>query len=325
MGATVSPRCYTDFILAAVVAIAFFMPPMTTHAANDQTLSKEDKACLECHAKPELEMTLADGAKLSLFIPARAFAESTHNSSGCDGCHSDIDLKTHGTQKKNINSKREQSLAMMETCRDCHKKTVKQYEDSVHSALVQEGSKKAPLCSDCHNPHATRSAKDAGGHAEPIACQKCHEAITKAYAESVHGQAGDEALGYAGASLREMTRVAGANPAVWADIFVENGDLIADALAAHGGSARRGRARVTRARPRILRTVDRRGSANAQPHARVRLPHGGAHAEPHPRADPRPARCARPHHADARRRGHQYRGTSSCATSRRSTARSSSS
>lgn len=44
---------------------------------------------------------------------------------------------------------------------------------------------------------------------------------------------GDEALGYAGASLREMTRVAGANPGIWADIFVENGDLIADALEAH--------------------------------------------------------------------------------------------
>ncbi len=47
------------------------------------------------------------------------------------------------------------------------------------------------------------------------------------------GAAGDEALGYAGASLREMTRVAGANPVMWADIFVENGDLIADALVAH--------------------------------------------------------------------------------------------
>ena len=45
---------------------------------------------------------------------------------------------------------------------------------------------------------------------------------------------GDEALEYAGASLREMTRVAGANPGVWADIFVENGALIADALEAHG-------------------------------------------------------------------------------------------
>ncbi|HZR95133.1 MAG TPA: prephenate dehydrogenase/arogenate dehydrogenase family protein [Gaiellaceae bacterium] len=44
---------------------------------------------------------------------------------------------------------------------------------------------------------------------------------------------GDEALGYAGASLREMTRVAGANAAVWADIFVENADLLADAVAVH--------------------------------------------------------------------------------------------
>ncbi len=49
--------------------------------------------------------------------------------------------------------------------------------------------------------------------------------------------AGDEALGYAGASLREMTRVAGANPAVWADIFVENGDVLADALAEHRQAA----------------------------------------------------------------------------------------
>ena len=47
------------------------------------------------------------------------------------------------------------------------------------------------------------------------------------------GAGGDEALGYAGASLREMTRVAGANPGIWADIFVENSDLIADALATH--------------------------------------------------------------------------------------------
>ena len=45
--------------------------------------------------------------------------------------------------------------------------------------------------------------------------------------------AGDEALGYAGASLREMTRVAGANPAVWTDIFLDNADLIADALGTH--------------------------------------------------------------------------------------------
>ena len=43
----------------------------------------------------------------------------------------------------------------------------------------------------------------------------------------------DEPLAHAGAALREMTRVAGANATVWADIFDENGDLIADAVAAH--------------------------------------------------------------------------------------------
>jgi len=184
-----------SIVRIAVAAIALLTLGVAAHAANDKetSLSKEDKACLECHARSGFEKTLANGETLSLHIGAKGFAESVHGSSGCDGCHSDVDMKTHGKDVKPIKSKREQSLSMRETCRDCHKKTFKQYEDSVHSALVQEGSKEAPLCSDCHNPHATHSAKDAD-HAEPIACQKCHAGIAAAYAESVHGQAGSEAL-----------------------------------------------------------------------------------------------------------------------------------
>ena len=41
----------------------------------------------------------------------------------------------------------------------------------------------------------------------------------------------DAPLAFAGVSLREMTRLAGANPAVWSDIFLENADEIAAALA----------------------------------------------------------------------------------------------
>jgi prephenate dehydrogenase len=41
----------------------------------------------------------------------------------------------------------------------------------------------------------------------------------------------DAPLAFAGASLREMTRLAGANPAVWSDIFLGNADEIAAALA----------------------------------------------------------------------------------------------
>ncbi|HEV8251399.1 MAG TPA: prephenate dehydrogenase/arogenate dehydrogenase family protein [Gaiellaceae bacterium] len=45
--------------------------------------------------------------------------------------------------------------------------------------------------------------------------------------------AGEDALRHAAPSLREMTRVAGANALVWTDVFVDNGDLIAEAVAGH--------------------------------------------------------------------------------------------
>jgi prephenate dehydrogenase len=44
---------------------------------------------------------------------------------------------------------------------------------------------------------------------------------------------GHEPLAAAGGSLRDMTRVAGANPRIWVDIFLENRVALADALAEH--------------------------------------------------------------------------------------------
>src|SRR6185369_3840151 len=125
-----------SFLLGAVVAVAFALLGLTAHAAapKDTTLSKEDMVCLDCHTKPGQEKMLASGEKLSLVILAKGFAQSVHLSSGCEGCHSDIDLAGHQKEPKSIQSKRAFALAQMETCRDCHKKTVKQYEDSVHSA-----------------------------------------------------------------------------------------------------------------------------------------------------------------------------------------------
>jgi prephenate dehydrogenase len=44
---------------------------------------------------------------------------------------------------------------------------------------------------------------------------------------------GHEALAAAGGSLRDMTRVAGANPRIWVDIFLDNADALVAALAEH--------------------------------------------------------------------------------------------
>jgi prephenate dehydrogenase len=44
---------------------------------------------------------------------------------------------------------------------------------------------------------------------------------------------GHEPLAAAGGSLRDMTRVAGANPRIWVDIFLENAGALGDALSEH--------------------------------------------------------------------------------------------
>jgi hypothetical protein len=77
-------------------------------------------------------------------------------------------------------------MTMGEACVTCHKKKVAEYADSVHAAMIKDGSTKAPLCSDCHNPHTVRSVKAA----TPMAatpCAKCHVDIFNAYSNDVHG------------------------------------------------------------------------------------------------------------------------------------------
>lgn len=174
-----------SLMLAGMVALVLSLAGLTAHAAEAE-LSKEDKACLTCHDKEGLVKTLESGEILSMGISTKAYVESMHLGTSCEDCHSDLDSKTHGKVKTAIKSKRDFSLTMRESCRTCHKKKFTEYEDSVHAALIKAGSKKAPLCSDCHNPHTVRSAKIVG----PITdtpCAKCHEDIFKAYAKDVHG------------------------------------------------------------------------------------------------------------------------------------------
>jgi prephenate dehydrogenase/predicted amino acid-binding ACT domain protein len=54
--------------------------------------------------------------------------------------------------------------------------------------------------------------------------------VNQAGAGKIEGH--DPLLG-AGGSLRDMTRVAGANPRIWVDIFLDNGPELAEALAEH--------------------------------------------------------------------------------------------
>lgn len=179
-----------SFLLAFLFLIIASMP---THAAFD-VLSKDDKACLECHAKKGVSKPRSGGDSVSLFVAEKAFSESVHNDNGCADCHTELDIKKHAKADNKKLGTREYSIAAVAVCRDCHKKNVKQYDDSLHAALVREGNDEAPICSDCHDPHTTR-ANSATGRMDDVVCQNCHGKIFKAYASSVHGQARQKQTG----------------------------------------------------------------------------------------------------------------------------------
>lgn len=171
---------------AALVLTGFLSFFALAVQAGDSDLSKEDKACLACHDKDRMTKTLGDGEVLSLNISTQRYLESMHKGTSCEDCHSGIDAKSHGKVEKPVASKRDFSLSMRESCRDCHKKKFTQYDDSVHAALAKAGNKKAPLCSNCHNPHTVRSSKIVTPIAE-TPCANCHQDIFQAYAKDVHG------------------------------------------------------------------------------------------------------------------------------------------
>jgi len=169
------------------IALAFVLAlPSWARAADASDLSKETQACLKCHDKPGSAKLLANGESLSLHISTQAFLDSRHADNDCEDCHSGLDSATHGKVKTDIKSHRDYSMEMRDSCVECHKKKVKAYDDGVHAALVAEGSKKAPLCSDCHNPHTQRSVKLLLP-IEQLPCAKCHKDIFKAYSGDVHG------------------------------------------------------------------------------------------------------------------------------------------
>lgn len=175
------------WLLMAMVAVGLSVASASVLSETTK-LSGETQACLDCHDKESKQKKLDNDEMLSLHVSAKAFTASMHKETECEDCHSGIDGKTHGKVTTDIKSRRDYALGMQDSCLTCHKKKVTEYGDSVHAALIKEGSQKAPLCSDCHHPHTVLSSKIA----EPIAatpCAKCHEEIFKAYAQDVHGLA----------------------------------------------------------------------------------------------------------------------------------------
>ena len=173
-------------LVAGMLLILLFAAWTNARAAEGR-LSETDQQCLNCHGTAGFEKKLANGETLSLQISRRPFTQSVHIAIGCGGCHSDVDLKAHPPAKSRITTTREHSKTLAQVCRTCHSEKFELYETSIHATLARSGNPIAPLCTDCHDPHAVRPI--ALQTVAEVPCRKCHDSIYNAYLGSVHGKA----------------------------------------------------------------------------------------------------------------------------------------
>ncbi len=178
---------YDGFVIAALAAALALLPAGLAPAfAADPVPSAADQVCLGCHGAAGMEKKLTDGDTLQLHVAPGPYLKSVHGANGCTSCHSDVDPTKHPPEKNEIASKRSFAVATTQVCRTCHTDKFQQWETSIHAALVRSGNPNAPVCTDCHNPHAV--IKGAAATVEQAPCKKCHADIYTAYLGSVHAK-----------------------------------------------------------------------------------------------------------------------------------------
>lgn len=114
--------------------------------------------CEECHS--DMYSRMLEGVHYALI------QKGNHDAPVCQDCHG-----TH-----NIGAGQVDKLESAKRCRSCHEKTYDQYTQSVHGkALLQEGNRDVPVCSDCHKSHAIADPRKPGfALATPEICATCH-------------------------------------------------------------------------------------------------------------------------------------------------------
>ena len=173
--------------LTALIAL-FLIPWLASPARADEPAQETEAYCLSCHSKPELNIILPDGEKLSLYISKAMLSTSVHSATGieCEACHTNI--KTYPHPKINYQTARELSRSYYESCKKCHARNYELTQDSMHAQVAAQGNLNAPICTDCHGAHDVR-APDEPRALISDTCGECHTEINQAYRNSVHGGA----------------------------------------------------------------------------------------------------------------------------------------
>jgi predicted CXXCH cytochrome family protein len=139
--------------------------------AAAEALPDEAQSCLECHAQKGSVVSFQNNESLEAYVNTDLFKASVHASLGCAGCHTDFSKGNH--PKRAFKSKKQYRLKSVMACRQCHPDEMLKAK-TIHASLLGKESS-APVCTDCHNAHATTAV--AGGRTvagEKQYCLGCH-------------------------------------------------------------------------------------------------------------------------------------------------------
>lgn len=189
----VCPKIQNSKLISFFILLSVFCLLTSVYASVPISLksSEDNKICVVCHRKQNLNKTLPSGKIVSLFVDENIFNLSVHKERMCTECHSEIKEIPHKAEIKIV------------SCTNCHYigskyavpqiKGYQQYQESVHKKALLKGNPDAPTCQDCHGVHNIFSPKNPKSkiyHKNiPETCGRCHLKIYNEYQESVHGEA----------------------------------------------------------------------------------------------------------------------------------------
>jgi len=181
---------------------------VTRHSVVDslQRKNAQEKLCLSCHLdNEEIRSKTAPSAKFitayDLSVHASEIMKGNPKAATCIDCHTAHGVIPGSDQKSTVNK-----FNIPNTCSKCHEGIAKEYNESIHGEYVSNGSKEAPVCTDCHGEHNIFRHNDPRS---PVAyknlsrevCSPCHSSVKleakygintdryKTFSDSYHGLA----------------------------------------------------------------------------------------------------------------------------------------
>ncbi|NJK89388.1 MAG: hypothetical protein HC923_08265 [Myxococcales bacterium] len=192
--------------------------PDIAHEEEDQDLAPV--ACETCHSDADEHLSR------SIHRDEEAAKDSEHELPKCSDCHGNHDVFPAQHPRSRLHPVNQRAV-----CGECHaadreggghrlaapadlESVVSRADPEVIYRLMNMGKLVSASCTDCHGAHDILPESDPGSPLHPSkitdTCGKCHNQISKRYAESAHAKA-SEAEGFEWkllkrASLRRSTR-----------------------------------------------------------------------------------------------------------------------